>query len=139
LETSTRKENETMKAYPNFRDLERVEGVTWTDLTALEPRLGELLWDARRGCISCRRWYEVEQVFGPIRNTLAELVGFAGKNHQHPVLGSLAAYQVAYWKLFDAMAALFASRHPGTADDQPQKPRDANVAEATCSAPATAA
>ena len=36
-----------MKPYPNFRDTERLWGITWGDLNALEPRLEELLWAAR--------------------------------------------------------------------------------------------
>jgi len=123
-----------MRAYPNFRDLERSEGVCWNELTALEPRLGELLWDARRACISCRRWSEVEQAFAPFRNSLAELVGFAAKNHKHPILGSPGAYQIAYWKLFDAVAGLFACRERAAANEHLEKQR-VQIADAiACSA-----
>jgi hypothetical protein len=48
----------------------------------------------------------VERVFAPIRSTLTELIGFTGKRHRHPVLGDAWAYQVAYWKLYDAVAEL---------------------------------
>jgi hypothetical protein len=91
-----------MKAYPNVRDLERYHGVTWHDLVALEPRLAELLWGARQKGAACRRWSDLDRAFVPIRNALAELLGFAGAHRSHPVLGGLGAYQVAYWKLYDA-------------------------------------
>jgi hypothetical protein len=48
----------------------------------------------------------VARVFGPLRNELAGLLGFAGKHRRHPVLGSVGAYEVAYWKLYHAVAAL---------------------------------
>jgi hypothetical protein len=96
----------TMKPYPNIRDMERPAGITWGDLTTLEPRLEELLWAARRASVSCRRWSEVDPAFVPFRSALTELIGFAGGHHRHPVLGSAGAYQVAYWKLYDAVAGL---------------------------------
>ena len=95
-----------MKPYPNIRDMERPAGITWGDLTALEPRLEALLWAARRASVGCRRWSEVDPVFVPIRSALTELIGFAGGHHRHPVLGGAGAYQVAYWKLYDAVAGL---------------------------------
>jgi hypothetical protein len=102
-----------MNPYPNFRDLERLSGVAWCDLAGLEPRLAELLWAARQACVTCRRWSDVERAFAPIRNALAELVGFAGKNRGHPVLGGPGAYEVAYWKLYDAVAGLLPGRAGG--------------------------
>ena len=33
----------------------------------------------------------------------AELVGFRSRHSRHPVLGSVGAYDVAYWKLFDSV------------------------------------
>ena len=119
-----------MKPYPNFRDLERLSGITWRDLAELEPKLGELLWGARQACVTCRRWSDVDRAFAPIRNTLAELVGFAGKNRRHPVLGGPEAYEVAYWKLYDAVAGLLPGRAGGAAE-APEKQRGETVAE-TC-------
>jgi hypothetical protein len=105
-----------MKPYPNFQDLERFSGITWSDLTALEPQLGELLWTARHACVTCRRWADVDQAFAPLRSTLTELVGFNGKHHRHPILGSAGAYEVAYWKLYNAVAGLLPGR--GTAAEE---------------------
>ena len=93
-----------MKPLPNLRDVECHAGITWHDLVELESRLAKLLWEARQAGVTCRRWSDVSRVFAPIRNTLAELVGFAGKNRRHPVLGGPEAYEVAYWKLYDAVA-----------------------------------
>lgn len=90
-----------MEPYRNFRHLEQLFGVTWRDLVDLEPSLEELLWTARQSSAICRRRTDVDRLFVPIRNALGGLVGFSGKNHQHPVLGSTKAYEVAYWKLYD--------------------------------------
>jgi hypothetical protein len=68
---------------------------------------------ARQTRVICRRWADVDQFFAPIRNTLTGLVGFTGKNRPHPVLGSTKAYEVAYWKLYDAVAGLLLARSGG--------------------------
>ena len=99
-----------MKPYPNFRDVERLSGVTWHEMVALESRLAEVLWEAQRSCVNCRRWADVDRAFAPIRNKLTELVGFARYGRGHPVLSSSEAYQVAYWKLYDAVAGLLPIR-----------------------------
>jgi hypothetical protein len=52
----------------------------------------------------------VEGVFGPVRNELRALIGFAGRHYRHPVLGSPEAYRVAYSKLHDAVAGLLPGR-----------------------------
>jgi hypothetical protein len=57
----------------------------------------------------------VTTAFGPVRNELAELVGFAGKHRGHPVLGGTAAHEVAYWKLYHAVAGLVRSPGHGVA------------------------
>jgi hypothetical protein len=102
-----------MEPYRNYRHLEKLFGVTWRDLVELEPTLGELLGTARQTSVICRRWVDVDRFFAPIRNTLATLVGFTGKNHRHPALGSAKAYEVAYWKLYDAVACLLPTRSAG--------------------------
>jgi hypothetical protein len=116
-----------MKPYPSFRDTERLWGITWADLSALEPRLKELLWAARAASATCRRWSDVDRVFAPIRNILTGLVGFAGRHHRHPVLGSAGAYQVAHWKLFDAVAGLLPIR-AGGAEESLERQRGEIVA-----------
>jgi hypothetical protein len=80
--------------------------VTWGQLTELEPQLNELLWKAREGGARCRCREDVTRVFVPFRYALADLVGFLGVNRDHPVLGSVGAYDVAYWRLHDAVAGL---------------------------------
>ena len=95
-----------MKPCANFRDLERTYAITWRDLAELEPRLAELLWGARQACVTCRRWSDVDQAFAPIRDTLAGLIGFSSTRRGHPILGSVGAYEVAYWRLYDAVAGL---------------------------------
>jgi hypothetical protein len=119
-----------MRIYPDFRDLERVSGISWNDLLALEPRLAELLCSARQACSAPRRWSDMDQVFSPIRNALTQLIGFTGTNHEHPILGSSWAYQVAYWKLYDGVAALLRC-HTGGAEEFSQSQRGERVGE-TC-------
>jgi hypothetical protein len=117
-----------MKPYPNFRDLERQSGVTWHELVELESGLAELLWEARQACVTCRRWSDVGRAFAPIRNTLTELVGFARNNRWHPVLARPEAYQIAYWRLYDAVAGLLPGR-AGGATEAPEKQRNVPVTE----------
>jgi hypothetical protein len=117
-----------MHAYQSFTDLEKLFGVTWRDLADLEPKLGELLWAARQASATCRRRSDVDRVFAPIRTALGELVGFAGTNRRHPVLGGTGAYQVAYSKLYDAVAGLLRGRPSGAAEG-PEKQRPETVAE----------
>jgi hypothetical protein len=45
-------------------------------------------------------------VFAPFRNAVADLVGYLGRHRDHPVLGSVGAYEVAYQRLYDAVAGL---------------------------------
>jgi hypothetical protein len=45
-------------------------------------------------------------VLGPICNAMSDLIGFLGEHRNHPVLGSTGAYEVAYWKLHEAVSAL---------------------------------
>jgi hypothetical protein len=109
-----------MKPYPNYRDLERCHGITWHDLVDLEPALAELLWQAREACVLCHSWSDVEGVFAPVRAALTQLVGFARKKRWHPVLGGVGAFEVAYWKLYDAVAGLLAVPAGGSEMD-PEK------------------
>jgi hypothetical protein len=95
-----------MNHIPNIHELERTHGVTWGQLAGLEPRLQELLWKAREDGACCRCREEAERVFAPVRNALGELVGFMSGQNGHPVLGSIGAYEVAYWRLYDAVASL---------------------------------
>lgn len=99
-----------MEPYRNFRHLEKLFGVTWRDLVALEPALEELLGTARETSDICRRPADVDWFFVSMGNELAGLVGLTGKNHGHPVLGSAKAYEIAYWKLYDAVAELLPAR-----------------------------
>jgi hypothetical protein len=95
-----------VKPYPNFRYLEYLTGVTWQDLVELEPRLGALLWRARQAGAGCLCWADVDRAFPPIRSALIELLGFTGHTAPHPALGRTGAYEVACWKLYDAVAGL---------------------------------
>jgi anti-anti-sigma factor len=104
------------QAYASVSDVQGTFGVTWGELVEAEPQVESLLWRAREGGAHCRTFADVKRVFGPLRNELARLLGFAGKHRRHPVLGSVGAYEVAYWKLHDAVAALV----PASADEARQ-------------------
>jgi hypothetical protein len=106
--------------YPNVNDVQRTFGVSWDQLVELEPRLETLLGRVRLAGARSRTFADVDRVFGPLRNELAALIGFAGKNYSHPVLGSAGAYEVAYWKLYDAVAGLLSGRAAG-AQEAPAK------------------
>jgi anti-anti-sigma factor len=99
--------------YPDVDDVERAFKVAWIQLVELEPQVETLLWRAWRAGASCRLFADVDRVFVPVRNELAGLIGFAGKHRRHPVLGSDEAYEVAYWKLYDAVAESASGRASG--------------------------
>jgi hypothetical protein len=101
--------------HANEDDLGSVS-LTWAQLVALEPGLETLLWRAREAGAGCRTFTDVARVFGPVRNELTALIGFAGQHHRHPVLGSTEAYQVAHSKLYHAVAGLVTSR-PARAEE----------------------
>jgi hypothetical protein len=82
--------------------------VSWGQLVALEPEVEALQWRARAAGAGCRNRTDVARAFAPVRNELADLIGFSGKHHRHPVLGSPEAYEVARAKLNDAVAGLVA-------------------------------
>ena len=82
-----------MNHNPRVQDLERAHAVSWGELAGLEPELAELLWRARAAGAGCGGWEDVERVFAPFRDAVAELVGFRGRHSRHPVLGSVGAYQ----------------------------------------------
>jgi hypothetical protein len=107
--------------YPNVNDVQRTFGVSWGQLVELEPQLKTLLGRVRLAGARCRNSADVDRVFGPLRDELAALIGFAGKHHSHPVLGSAGAYEVAYWKLYGAVARLLSG---GGAREAPAKQRD---------------
>jgi anti-anti-sigma regulatory factor len=95
---------------PTVPDVQPTYGVTWAELVELEPQVKELLWRARLAGAGCRTSSDVERAFGPVRNELAGLIGFAGRHQHHPVLGSVGAYAVACGKLYDAVAGLLPAR-----------------------------
>jgi hypothetical protein len=95
-----------MSGCVNRKDVESPCLVTWQDLTEQEPELSSLLWQARRVGAACRTWSDVSLAFAPFRSRLADLIGLLGRHRGHPVLGSPAAYHVAYGKLYDAVSGL---------------------------------
>jgi anti-anti-sigma factor len=114
---------------PSVADMPRRCAIAWWQLVELEPRLEELLRRARTAGVHCTAVADVPGLFSPLRNELAELIGFAGKHQFHPILGTTAAYQVAYWKLYDAVAGLL-PRRAGSAAVAPDK--DSKTVVETC-------
>jgi anti-anti-sigma factor len=99
-------ESHARKWYPSADELQRAHGITWGQLIELEPEVEALLWRARQAGAHCRTGADVRRAFHTVRQELTGLIGFFGKHHRDPVLGSVGAYEVAYWKLYDALAAL---------------------------------
>jgi hypothetical protein len=95
-----------MKHLPKIHDLERKYGVRWSQLAELEPQVQDLLWRAREAGAGCRSRADVDRIFSPLRHDLAGLLGFSGCHRRHRVLGSIGAYEVAYRKLYEAVAGL---------------------------------
>lgn len=93
-----------MRDVRNVKDMESIHGVKWGDLVALEPELGRLLDIARKVGDACCNWWDVERGWSQFKNEIAGLVGYFGKHRNHPVLGMVAAYDVTYWKLHNAVA-----------------------------------
>jgi anti-anti-sigma factor len=79
--------------------LERTHSVTFGRLVELEPRLELLLLQARQAGAACRSQADVDRAFASVRNQLTALVGFSGQHSRHRILGSVGAYEVAYWNL----------------------------------------
>jgi hypothetical protein len=118
----------TVNAIAKTHEVERAFGMTWGQLAVLEPRLNELLWKARQAGSRCRCGEEASFAFGPLRNAMADLVGFRSDHRDHPVLGSVGAYEVAYWRLYDAVVCLVpkpsvAAPQNSTAVDEKQPAR----------------
>jgi hypothetical protein len=112
-----------MNHIPKLHDLERSHGVTWNELTALDPRLNELLWQARAAGVACDCQEDVRRVFAAFRNALYDLVGFRSGHASHPVLGSVGAYEVAYWRLHDAVSGLPPRSRAANAVEEDTLPR----------------
>jgi hypothetical protein len=106
---------------PKVQELERAHGMTWGQLAGLEPQLEKLLWQARAEGARCRGWQDVERVFAPFAGTLAELIGFRRRHNGHPLLGSVGAYDIAYWRLREAVCGLL-PRPVGTQDTREVTP-----------------
>jgi hypothetical protein len=111
---------------PNLDDVQHMYGIAWGQLVQLEPRLETLLCRARMAGTHCRTLPDVERAFVGVRNELDELLGFAGTQHSHPVLGGAGAYVVAYWKLYEAVAERLPGR-AGTAETL-EGPQGGNLA-----------
>lgn len=93
-----------MKDVRNVKDMEYIHQIKWVDLAQLEPELDRLLEIARGVGDGCRTWRDVERGWSQFKNEIAGLVGFFGKHRQHATLGTVAAYDVVYWKLHNAVA-----------------------------------
>jgi hypothetical protein len=93
-----------MKDVTNVKDMERIHKITWDQLAELEPELDKLLADARSVGKCCRTWREIEKGWTRFKNPIHTLIGLFGKHRGHPILGTVAAYDVTYWKCHNAVA-----------------------------------
>src|SRR5215468_9085839 len=92
-----------MSPIPSIEELERRHSVTFWQLVELEPRLELLMLQARQAGRACRSQADVTSEFSPLRNRLATLIGFSSQHNRHRVLGSVGAYEVAYWNLYGVL------------------------------------
>jgi anti-anti-sigma factor len=118
---------------PEVPERDRSGEITWSVLVDLEPQVQELLFRARQTGARCRNVTDVDQIFCSVRNDLAELIGFSGKHHRHPVLGSARAYGVACLKLYEAVAGLLP--RPAGIEEAPGEPMPLVPAEAPQKSP----
>jgi anti-anti-sigma factor len=116
--TEVSSQGQEPRLFSKLAEVERAHGVTWSRLVELEPQLENLLRQAREAGARCYTVGDVAQAFGPIRNDLAGLIGFAGRRHRHVVLGSAGAYHVAYTKLNEAVAGLIPAHVNGLIGDR---------------------
>jgi len=89
-----------MSPIPSIEELELRHSVTFGRLVELEPRLELLMLQARQAGRDCRSPADVDRGFLPLRNRLGELIGFSSQHYRHRILGSVGAYEVAYWNLY---------------------------------------
>src|SRR6516165_11333450 len=92
-----------MSHIPNLQELERRHSVNFWRLVELEPRLELLMLQARQAGRACRSEADVAREFSPLRNRLGTLVGFSSQHNLHRILGSVGAYEVAYWTLYGVL------------------------------------
>jgi anti-sigma B factor antagonist len=120
-----------MSQIPDIRELERTHSVTFWRLVELEPRLELLLIQARQAGVACRSLADVSRAFAPLRNRLTALIGFSGQHSRHRILGSVGAYEVAYWTLYRCLTDLLPgkggleAKPAGTDRTMPGEVRDA--------------
>ena len=93
-----------MKDYTSVREMEKIHNIKWEQLAAEEPELDRLLSIAQMVGNACRSWHDVERGFNQFKNDILRTVGFQSKHNNHPVLGTVGAYNVVYWKLHNAVA-----------------------------------
>jgi len=93
-----------MRDFRSVREMEKIHSITFKQLAAEERELDRLLSIAQMVGNACRSWHDVERGFNQFKNDILKLVGFCGKHSGHPVLGTVGAYDVVYWKLHNAVA-----------------------------------
>jgi anti-anti-sigma factor len=92
-----------MSDIPSIEELERTHSVTFWRLVELEPRLELLMLQASHAGRACRTQADVDREFSPLRNRLGTLIGFSSQHNRHRILGSVGAFEVAYWNLYGVL------------------------------------
>lgn len=93
-----------MRDERSVKTMERMHGLNWSELVQMEPELGRLLTFARMVGDCCMNWRDVDRGWGQFKDRIADVVGYLGRHRSHPVLGTVGAYDVVYWKLHNAVA-----------------------------------
>src|SRR6516225_10334550 len=107
-----------MNPIPSIQELERRHSVNFWRLVELEPRLELLMLQARQAGRACRSQADVDREFSPLRNRLGTLIGFSGQHNRHRILGSVGAYEVAYWSLYGVLMNFLPQEAPAAGKDK---------------------
>lgn len=76
--------------------------LTWAMLLALEPRLRGLLREAQQADSGCGNRFCGMEAWRALKPRLVEIVGYC-RSDFHPILGTCAAYELAYDRLLNAI------------------------------------
>lgn len=87
----------------DLKDIERMHDLNWENLADLEPRLNGLLVDAVTSRPRRKRGFNYELAWARFKQPIANLVGFHRRDECDPLLKTVAAYDVVYWKIYHAL------------------------------------
>ena len=100
----SRTEKKQMRDSRSVKDMERIHGLRWNQLTEQEPELERLLDIAKMVGDSCRTWSDVLKGFSQFKNDVDRLTRSIVSLSPAPKPNGTAVWDVIYWKLHNAVA-----------------------------------